>query len=188
MDRRRSTPGRRGGRHRLTQGCTNAFVLFVSLLLVWLFLMPTCFPPRPRHAAKRAACQSNLKQLAQALRRYAADNGGRLPAATHWREALREYATNPYVFACPERPDRTAFAFNSALGGRRLKDIRDPDATPLLFETSLWQRNAHDHLESFILPHPKGGWSKARYGNVAFLSGRVRSVTTTPAAVSQQGR
>ncbi|MFN3650430.1 MAG: DUF1559 domain-containing protein [Armatimonadota bacterium] len=70
-------------------------------------LFPTINYPRP--AARRAACQSNLKQLGMAISMYVEDHDGRLPdlppgppGPPDLRPLLSKHLTNPGIWLCPE--------------------------------------------------------------------------------------
>ena len=89
----------------------------------------------PLGSARRSAAESMiaLKLLADAALVYAKDNGGRLPPADAYPDALKKYlnATAGKPFAMPEGK---VLALNAAVAGRRTEEVADPRSTVLLFE------------------------------------------------------
>jgi prepilin-type processing-associated H-X9-DG protein len=174
------------------------FLIIAAALVV-------CGPPighgGPRPAAQRAACQSNLKRISRAMLMYAQDNDGRLPGAGNWDSAVVRYLrkdpnATPRLFQCPS--DRSAprepgyphsgsasYALNRRVGGRRVRDIADPESTVLLFDSSGRGTGMNGGPE--LLPSPPRHQER---NNVAFLDGSVRSVENMPsfAAVPAGGR
>jgi hypothetical protein len=89
-------------------------------------------------------CISNLKQVALGLLIYGNDYDDRFPAG-RWYDELMPY-TKTHL-QCPQVPatqDSVGYAFNSRLERKKAGDIRDPDRTVLVFESSNLLRNASD--------------------------------------------
>ncbi|MCL4219588.1 MAG: DUF1559 domain-containing protein [Candidatus Hydrogenedentes bacterium] len=99
---------------RSSKGCIIAVLLVLAVFLL-IFVLPTCagimLPAlsRSREAARRAACQNNLKQIAISLYSYAdahddaypplADEPGRLMFLAD--DVFPDYIQDPQVFLCP---------------------------------------------------------------------------------------
>ncbi|RYX82983.1 DUF1559 domain-containing protein [bacterium] len=69
-----------------------AIFLILTALLIPKFM-------GARENARRANCQSNLKQIGLALQQYVTDNGGDLPSR-HWPALLKPYIKEDRVFRC----------------------------------------------------------------------------------------
>ncbi|MBL69888.1 MAG: hypothetical protein CMO74_15830 [Verrucomicrobiales bacterium] len=97
-----------------------------------------------RNGARRAQSMNNVKQLALAVHIHA-DKNGRLPEAANWSDTLLPLlGNNTEVFVAPDVAVATndnrppcSYAFNAALGGVKLADIRQPAKTVLFLD--LWQ-------------------------------------------------
>lgn len=153
-------------------GCVGAILLGFLLLVAW----PPSGPPR--HAARRAVCRSNQKQIATALFAYVNDWDDRLPPAARWEEVLTLAHDRPRVLSCPAYPAlrNHGYALNARLAGKRVGGFADPAGLPLLFDSSLNVPNASDAGESFLPAHQG-------VGNIATLDGRVTSTKRFPASL-----
>lgn len=89
----------------------------------------------------RTATMSNIKQLATALRTYAADNDGRLPANFSTNEdiraALASYDLDERIFET-RNPDGGEILPNSELAGVELSAVVNPESTVLIYESKEW--------------------------------------------------
>jgi prepilin-type N-terminal cleavage/methylation domain-containing protein/prepilin-type processing-associated H-X9-DG protein len=95
------------------------------VIAIILILAAVLFPvfARARENARRASCQSNLKQLALAMTMYTQDYDGRLPAYQHngsatWNRiyiSLDSYVKNSQIYTCPSAPTNTV-SVGSAYG------------------------------------------------------------------------
>lgn len=74
---------------------------FVSVMLLLVLGVLMLLPQlgRAREPANRIKCQSNLRQIGQALQMYANDNGGKLPDDFPTLPANEDLS--PAVFVCP---------------------------------------------------------------------------------------
>jgi len=115
-----------------------------------------------REHARGLTSLSNLRQIGLALIMYAQEHGDRLPDADGWVDALLPQWSDvkdkgfhaEALFRDPTAPaeDPWNYAFNRALSGVRLGDLKDPAATVLVFESTAGVKNAADTGQS--LPRP----------------------------------
>ena len=81
-------------------------IAIIALLAALLFPVFT----RVRENARRASCQSNLKQIALAFDQYTQDNDEALPPCDYqgggvsWRQLINLYAKSSGIYACPSNP------------------------------------------------------------------------------------
>ena len=102
------------------------------------------------------ACQQHLMALAEALRRYARQHGGLLPAAATWQDDIAPILLQmeqdlPWIFGgdpaevltCPAVPDtKFAYAINEEVAGKNALDLPDHETTVLVYESNLNRPNA----------------------------------------------
>jgi len=140
---------------------------------------PKAFDAMREHS-KGLVSLSNLRQIGLILIMYPETHAGRLPAADGWVDALQsQWAKVPgktvpdALFRDPSAPGGELFnyAFNRALSGVRLADLKDPAATVLVFENTAGVRNAADTGQT--LPRP-GRHSGGDY--FVFADGRAKWV------------
>lgn len=111
-------------------------------------------------------CTMNFTLAQAALKAYAEDNGGKLPPAATWQDALKPYhdrligkmgpemakikqsgfmdftpASMDKPLECSFGEPTTTVTFNSDIGGKLLKDVKP--ATIAFFESTDAKRNAH---------------------------------------------
>lgn len=153
-------------------GCTGCACAFLGFAVLAVRVLNT---GRVEGPAYTASCMSNLKQSTTGLLMYAQDYDSYLPPAGKWHDGSTFYIKDDRVYTCPLREKQgTGYAFNQMLSGRSTKH-GDPEMVPLLFESGLGQRNGADGLQSFVTPHHGRG-------NVSFLDGHVRLLTSAPSA------
>ena len=117
-------------------------------------------------------CQSNLRQIALAMRMYIADWDGGFPPANKWCDALRPYVRSFDLFTCPavaERGGRWGYAMNWKLSRRRLSEIERPVHTVLFYETESLRKSACGDGRDM----PKEGRHMGG-NNFAFVDGHVK--------------
>ncbi len=121
-----SPPARRPA----ARACVRAFTLIELLVVIAIvaILAAILFPvfQNVRENARRASCQSNLKQLAMAFTQYAQDGDERLPMGESagrlnygygdgWAGRIFPFVKSAPVFACP---DDTAAPVLNTVGGK----------------------------------------------------------------------
>lgn len=115
-----------------------------------------------REHARGLASLSNLRQIGLALIMYAQEHDDRLLDADGWVDALLPQWSDvkdkgfhaEALFRDPTAPEEEPwnYAFNRALSGVRLGDIKNPSATVMVFESTAGVKNAADTGQS--LPRP----------------------------------
>jgi hypothetical protein len=110
-----------------------------------------------------ATCGIAYEDLYHAIQDYAKANGGKLPNAATWQTDVTNYYktvsskhkdTGPIEimpaqgeWGCQNEKGTTGIAFNKALSGKKLSDIKDLDKTPLLFEIDAPRMNAAEEYK-----------------------------------------
>jgi hypothetical protein len=98
-----------------------------------------------------AGCSVGIEQQRDALLAYAAKNGGKLPPAATWQDAIKPYVTEgkkqkevpvPTVSDdfC-DKDSKTSITYNAAIAGKSLASVSDQMGTVALFETPGLGRN-----------------------------------------------
>lgn len=101
----------------------------VLMILAATFVLPSL--RRAGEVRQERICLSRLRELSRAMRAYAIDNDGKLPAAEFKLTELRRFV-RPSRFVCPKT--QKAFVYNTKLAGRSLESIQDPEHTVLFSE------------------------------------------------------
>lgn len=144
----------------------RGFTLIELLVVIAIIalLAAILFPvfARARENARRASCQSNLKQLSLGMLQYVQDYDERLPktffdyngngtwqAASDigWVEVLDPYLKNIQIFQCPSEPTKQKtdpdsvngfndYAFSQYLSGLHLSAVRYPALTLMLMDSA----------------------------------------------------
>jgi len=125
--------------------------LSVGFLLLMLLFVLSSFAVFGRGSDKpateadldQAACLENMRQIAHACLIYSYDYDDRLPLAENRRPALTPLL--PYD-KLPQCPQKTAYAFNRNVSGRRLPDL--PRFVGLIFEADEQGHIAYVHPAS----------------------------------------
>ena len=92
---------------------TIGFTLIELLIVVAVIaiLAALLFPvfARVREGAKRASCQSNLKQIGLAIHQYTQDYDEKLPYSGGWEWSLQPYVKSLQMYKCPSDTNKTAW-------------------------------------------------------------------------------
>lgn len=139
----------------------NGFTLIELLVVIAIIaiLAAILFPAfaRARENARRASCQSNLKQIALGIFQYTQDYDERFPMAyfgpgneylsNGWAAAVQPYVKSTQLFQCPSEPkapsafnwiEATDYALNRSLGTAHsaisLSAVNFPTVTVLNFD------------------------------------------------------
>lgn len=108
-----------------------------------------------------AQCGIAFEDVRNALKEYAAEHDGMLPKAETWQDDVRPYYAKVVdkhgddlgpikpmeadsVWGCTTSLGKTGIAFNRALSGKKLADIKDPKSTVLIFETTKASTNVNE--------------------------------------------
>ena len=110
-------------------------VVGVVSFFAWIILPPSIWHGgSARHNARRASCQSNLKQIGLALQQYAWDYDDQLPLRS-WGRPVAAYTKSLPLFQCPETNATNGtsdYFFNARFVRAQLGLIKSP-ATLILF-------------------------------------------------------
>jgi type II secretory pathway pseudopilin PulG len=97
--------------------CVSGVMLLVSIPVMAALTLPAL--ARAKQRAQTTQCVNNMKQLALAVKVYAADHSDQLPPAATWCDAIQGHVGSPQVFQCPaDDSRRCAYAFNARLDGK----------------------------------------------------------------------
>jgi len=110
-----------------------SIVVVPFFVIMMAILMPTISTART-HAMTTISI-NNVKQLCLAMIIYSNENDGRLPLADNWPAALIPYLGDGKILESPFAPHTgRAYAMNANLEGRKIRDIKQPHRTVLIFE------------------------------------------------------
>ncbi len=125
-------------------------IAIIALLAALLFPVFT----HVRENARRAACQSNLKQIALAFAQYTQDSDENLPPAVDssgstWRQMVFPYTKSIHLYACPTNPFANllaagdegygfplSYGANASLLPSSLSDVQSPAQIFLVGEST----------------------------------------------------
>lgn len=150
----------------------------VALGLVFAFTFP--WGEETKEQTKRWVCLSNVKQRSLALIMYAEDANERFPGRVRWMDATAVYlrpsssvdksGDRDRDLRCPSVFRRGyGYAFDAVLSEK--KSPAQPEAVPLVYDSSNLARNASDGVTS--LPRPARHDGK---DNVAYADGHAKTV------------
>ena len=96
--------------------------------------------------AKRAASQSNLKQIGLGIIQYEQDHDEYTPDAAKWIDETMPYIKSTEPFHDPSLPASKlyGYAYNSALSHKGIALFEVPSSTVMVFESTKSARNAAD--------------------------------------------
>lgn len=108
-------------------------------------------------------CEMAFEDIRAATLAYAESNGGKLPDADKWMDQVRPFYVkqmdsskeeNPFgvmpadgVWGCPGEQGPTGIAYNRALSGKNLSEIKDKAATIVIFEIGKPEANKSADFE-----------------------------------------
>lgn len=142
------------------------FVLFTAFLMI--LLMPVLSHTRTQ--ARTTVLMSHAKQICLAMHMYCDENNNRLPPVDNWPATLLPYIGDAKILESPFAPHvGRVWAMNKHLEGRRLRDIKQPARTVLIFQVRPGSPFAGDPGLIDKLPEQKGYV-------IGFLDGHVELV------------
>ena len=112
-------------KNQFTPQKKSAFTLIELLVVIAIIaiLAAILFPVfgRARENARRASCQSNLKQIGLGIAQYTQDYDEKMPTAwinwsdgrVQWPQMIQPYTKSVQVFACPSNTDNATVQFPS---------------------------------------------------------------------------
>ena len=124
---------------------------------------------RARENARRASCQSNLKQAMLGILQYSQDYDQTYPPARKWIDEIMPYVKSEQIFRCPALPagSNYGYALNQNLGGLNLAKMNNPAQTVAIYETDDLTRNAFGTGDERAYRHLGGS-------NIAFADGHIK--------------
>ena len=152
-------------------GVLSAYVAYHELAPLYQSVAPLLAKQAETEKENKKTCPDNLKQLHKAILIYADSWDNTLPPADKWMDLIKENVPEDRLLRCPSvpnKPDNYGYAMNSALGGKRWKEVKDASTTPLFYDTTDLKANAHDEYKSLPTPGRHSGRN-----NVIFLDGHV---------------
>lgn len=171
----------------------NAFTLIELLVVIAIIaiLAAILFPVfgRARENARRAACQSNLKQMTLAFMQYAQDYDEnyvpvRSPAGVYfsWNNLVRPYSKSQQILLCPTASRGgqdllVSYTYNWNVGFKVLAGVPLPAQTPMLIDA--WGTKVTNESLTFIFPQTSPGVTLLPRN---LNSGSTTTVTDTTAA------
>jgi len=133
--------------------CLIVAIVVIAFCLVAIIAGGMFFSNMFGQVMSAAGCMSTFSATENALKAYALEHNGKLPPAKTWMQDIEPYYRRLYekqvktdeskffkmippgqVLECTWDNKKTGIAFNSDLGGKRIKDVKDPSTTALIFE------------------------------------------------------
>jgi hypothetical protein len=158
---------------------TGTILSAVFLIMVPFLVLPALLLPALAAAKQKAMminCMNNEKQLAIAMKIYAADNHDHLPPAATWCDAITNEAGSDKIYKCPaaNSSSRCDYAFNAKLEGLDPGKV-DPQTVMIFESDSGW--NAHGGPQ--LAASTRHGAGHNIRTVVAFADGHAEVVTQT---------
>ena len=138
---------------------------WVGLVLCWSVGLYLTVHPLPRARMNdhmERLCGRNVAWLAGGVYAYAKDHDGRFPSADSWMEVIGPYLGDEEGLR--SSPQLCGYAYNAALGEKRLTDLAHPASVIAVFETP--RHHAEDG--SWIMP---GGGQQLLPDNPSHVKG-----------------
>ena len=141
----------------------NAFTLIEALVVIAVVCIGAAFFLVPPHRhnldrARRASCQSNLKQIGLAFIQYAQDADEHAPPISNWTQLLQPYLKSEEIFHCPSaegnKSGATDYYLNAQLAGADKKLGSNAKSS----FTILCGEGADDQNASYNLSRLPNGW------------------------------
>ena len=124
---------------QVTWGVIGGLVTVGSLVFL-VIPAAVLFPvfARARENARRASCQSNLKQIGLGILQYTQDYDEHYPSGTtmaEWKPKLMPYLKSEQIFICPSHTGASeSYEINPALSGLDMNKINSPSQMPMIYE------------------------------------------------------
>ncbi len=160
---------------------------FAGIAFALSFISMVIFPTRhDREYARRASCQSNLKQISLALRKYTQDNDQKMPVvifankSPRWVNNVLPYLSRDNSFQCPSQDNsnntmsgelNSDYFFNARLSGWKTSKAAKFKNLILLAEGT--------SEKTPVFPHFDGANYAFADGHVKFL--RPETISDSPA-------
>jgi prepilin-type processing-associated H-X9-DG protein len=159
--------GALGGKGLAIAGiCVSGFFMVVNIFIIVAIAIPAFVTA---HDYGRAAgCFHNLKQLGAGMKLYAEDNGGKLPDAARWCDAIEKHVPERLAFRCATTSGY--YLFNRNLSGIELSRVSNAERTVLLFEGKGGKNASGGGADLSATPAHRGG------NNILFVDGHVERV------------
>lgn len=159
----------------------RGFTLIELLVVIAIIaiLAAILFPAfaRARENARRASCQSNLKQIGLGIKQYTQDYDERLPSAlvsdanvVGWAGAIQPYVKSEQIFQCPSSitspPDDALFADR----------LNDPNFTDYFYNFNLNQTSEAQlqYSANVVMNGDSGSGAAEKYLQATDLAGGQR--------------
>lgn len=166
----------------------NAFTLIEALVVIAVVCIGAAFFLVPPHRhnldrARRASCQSNLKQIGLAFIQYAQDADEHTPPVSNWTQLLQPYLKSEELYQCPSasgnKTGATDYFFNVRLAGAKRKlGSNAKSVFTILSGDGLDDQNASYHLSQFPnawrTDENSPPWRHLNTANYLFADGHVK--------------
>lgn len=163
-------------------------LVVVAILAIFaaIFIPPNAFRG-PSENARRASCQSNLKQIGLAVIQYAQDAGGKAPPVANarggWTQLIFPYLKSEAVFQCPSASGNRTGTTDYFTNARIAATSGQVRHHPTIVFTILGGDGADDQNSSYSLSQWPAAWRKDESSpawrhldgaNTLFVDGHVK--------------
>lgn len=158
-------------RHRLAWLGWVVGALVLAALMYGIYLVNLL-----RRDSGSSSCLSNVQSAARGALAYSADWDDRLPPAHRWMDVFETSESFRCTAVAEDAKVGQAYglAFNERLGSKVVADFQDPNRLPLIFDSTLNERNAASGLET--LPTPGRHYRDEPANAIGFLDGHAALV------------